>query len=716
MSKLTIQKDIQAFSKKWLRKGLFTVAMVSLFVIIVFFTWRGRNVGQNSSYDNLMGVLVSTTGTVIAIFFSLVLIPLNQIAARYSPSFLKHLKKDSVFITTFVFSTLTLVYDLFFLVHGTSKTIAFLSSALFILLVFLLGQLLFHIIKLSNPYESILRPAHKEIVKQTERLIKRYKSDCETQIAKTLGDNKHLNDSVDICSFAVDERVTNYIESGLLPMREVALKAIRDLDLEQAKNSIQTMMSVVVNYLILRKDYHSDNDPLLYFIYTEYKTIIQESNNALKIQLHPFLADCWSRIGVQAAIVNVKGMKRMNANLNGLVSFPVLGLKELCALNLPEMDSYASGKACEALGDIGVRLMTEGYDHQASEVVKELVGLSLVADQYGMKNISGSANYAIMRIYVAGVSSRNLGGQDQYNFPYRQINKDIDNLLTNLLQKKRNTIDNLVLSSFIGDFIDPFKGLCLSRISEFGIFTQGLNAEALESNLQCVKANINSLKICLSLLAKHDDWYFSGQALDNLYGIARNLLAYINEPMAKDQILFYKLPHPQRSSSLEDLSNQAFIDSINVLVGLVKARADRYIYENDHLHILFSLYLILLYETKVRSGTALEGLFKIIHQTFIDLLSAYKQIPDVNDNDDAYKYYRLLKVILEKNSFHSLSNNFVVPTFVHSTSGIIGVHESEYPKTVFDNRWILKRPMLQVNANYFNSVETKLQIDKITFF
>ena len=111
-------------------------------------------------------------------------------------------------------------------------------------------------------------------------------------------------ESFDVCSIQVDEYITEHIKNSLLPIREIALKSIRDLDLEQSKNAIQTMMSIVVIYLKLRNKYTATEDPVLYFLYTEFKMLSATGNNELKLRLHPFIVECFgdlfgiARIGV----------------------------------------------------------------------------------------------------------------------------------------------------------------------------------------------------------------------------------------------------------------------------------------------------------------------------------------------------------------------------------------------------------------------------------
>ncbi len=691
------------------QKLIIVVLILFLSTLIFFLTEKGLNVELNEDYNNLFGVLTATIGTIVAIFFSLILLPLNQIAVKYSPKFLKYIRKDLLLIFVFLFSIFILIYDVIFLFLGSNKYIAVLAISTFSILIILLAISVRHIIKLLNPYYSILKPAHKEIVKTFKKMIPHYRKRCEKIAKRTFKDNTDLIDKVNNCLIKVDDEITNRIQESLLPIREVAIKAINNLDLEQAKNAIQTMMSVVVNYLYSRKKYYTDNDPLLYFLYTEFKLLTQTANNELKIRLHPFIVDCWRRVGIQASVVNVKGMKRTGENFNFLVAYPILGLKELCAVNLLEMDSYASGKACEAMADVGVQLMQEGYDGQAANIIEELKTISMVAEKNKVNHTSGSANYAIMKIYTAGVIFRNNGSQDVYNFTYRKINKSINQLLETFLKTKRNTEDNEILSSFIGNFMDPFKGVNLSRISEYGIFSSDLNKQSIKSNLECIRANIESIKRSLGLLAIHKDWYFSDQAIENLYRVILNLMSYLNKDMAKDHILFYK-NHPFTDKELTEKTTEIIIEGASVLGELIIKKADRYLFQNDRLHVFFSVYIIILYEYKLRPSKELEPLFEKTHKLFKELLADYKKLEDSDSNDDFYKYFRILISILKKNNFKKLASDFKIPEFEYRPIGVFASHESKCAKTMCDGQWIIKRPGFQVNGYYYDKIENILKM------
>lgn len=707
-------------AKIWpvLKKIVVTILVLTYVTYVLFLTYLGFQDPLTQDFSNFFGVLVSTIGTIVAIFFSLILIPLNHIASRYSPKFLKFLRHDSFFLIAFCFSFLILAYDLIFLLIGSTTLIAWAASLLFLFELLIVGLSVRHVIKLSDPYYSILLPSHKQIVKEFSKAIPRFHKVCIKQTRDIYKKSGVSKDSLDVCRFQIDKRITNYIQENLIPIREVALKAIRDLDLEQARNAIQVMMSITVNYLVARKEYSSEDDPLLYFLFTEFKLIARAGSNELKLSLHPFLVDCWREIGIRAAAVNVKRQQRMANNLNGLVTYPIEGLKDILTLNISEVDSYAPGKACEALGDIGVQLMYEGYDHQASGLIETLAKISTAAQEDTAKVISGSANYAIMRIYATGVSNRNKGSYDPHNYPYREINKAINKLLIGFLGKERNVHDSALFYSFIGSLTDPFKGVNLSRISEYGLFSQEeITESSLLRNLECIQANIKTLGLIMAAFQLYKDWYFTNQAVECVYRIFYNTLAFLHPQIAKDHILFYK-KHQILTRKIKVEAETVIQDAVKLLALNAGLKDKRHFLEEELLHTLFSMYAIVLYENKIRPNEELNDLFAGVHKQFKELLEEYRKHPENHSNDPLYRFYRLLKVVLEANNFKDLSADFVVPDFEYQYRGILASHESQYPDgmtLMMDHHWFIKRPGLQANANYYSPIEEALKLNSLTF-
>jgi hypothetical protein len=509
--------------------------------------------------------------------------------------------------------------------------------------------------------------------------------------------------------FKVDETITNYIQESLLPIREIAIKAIKNLELEQAKNAIAVMASVVIQYLDARKDYHTDDDPVLYFIQTEFKLIASTSNNELKIRLHPFMVDCWRDIGIKAASTNIKGLPRANNNTNNLVHYPVESLKKLCYANFSEMDSVTPTKTCEALADIGVALMRNCYDHQAAGVIQELEQISRISEKSKIRLFAGSADYAIMRVYVAGLAFRDNAAQDGLNYSFGLINDTIHGLLTDYLQTKRNTFDAMILNPFIGWLLDPFKGLNLSRATEYALFSDDLSEYSLHMNMKSVGWNVENLREAIDLLAKNDDYFFNGQALENLYQTFLLLLSYLNKDMARDHVLYYK-KHPYINHELAAKAEEVFFNGLDALISHAADQTrGGSMPGRNYLDILSSIYLIVLCENKKKKHNSLDGLFKNFHEIMKKLINEHVE-SDNNPNSHLCKHFRLLHAILKNNHFYKLAGDLQVPDPHHNRGGQSFYFESAFPESMIGRGWNITRPTFQVNGFYYNEVEKILGV------
>jgi len=371
------------------------------------------------------------------------------------------------------------------------------------------------------------------------------------------------------------------------------------------------------------------------------------------------------------------------------------------------------------MGDIGAQLMIEGYDGQASSIIEDLATLSIAAIKTNLSHITNSANYAIMRIYLAGIINRNKGSYDQFNHPYKEINENINEvILAGLAKEKLSVFDNQIFAPFFGYTTDIFNRINFERISEYALFTEGLNEYSLEMNLLSIKENVDIVNTTLNKLKDHQDSYFSGQALDNLYLMILHLLSFINRPMAKDHILYYEKQKPKIliNQKLQDQALNIINEAVDNLIRYALEKFDKHIFEDTNLKILFSLFFIVLYENKINKKSVLDGLYKEFEDKLLKLLSDYKKNAGSQSNDDLYKYYRLLKVVLSENDkLKTIANKISVPKYQYSTDIFASSFNNEYPETLIGQQWILKRPIFQVNTFYFNKVEKAFKLDKIQF-
>src|SRR5690606_36405993 len=185
---------------------------------IALLTYYGLQEQMSEKYQEVFSVVLSVAGTIVAIFFSLILIPLDKISERYSPQFLDYLKSDHVFITAFLYSVTLVVYNAYFLINGASNFIAYASSLqlvfFFIVILFLCRRFIF----LSNPLNSVLIPEQDRIVGWTKKAIPRLTKRRIRQMNAISPNTREVANSTGY--FRVDDSITDYVKSNLLPLRE----------------------------------------------------------------------------------------------------------------------------------------------------------------------------------------------------------------------------------------------------------------------------------------------------------------------------------------------------------------------------------------------------------------------------------------------------------------------------------------------------------------
>jgi len=657
---------------------------------------------RDGAYSELLSVSLGTTGTVIAIFFSLVLIPINQISGRYAPRFFEHLKNDTVFFTTFFYAFLSISYSAFFLYRGANDLIAFSVVLQIAFLFIILYSLWLYSIFLSNPVNGVLLREQKTINKTIKKQIRvttrrRIRSMTANSITT-------YSRATELSYFNVDETVTDYLQARLLSFREVAMKALKNGEIEQAKNAIGSMTAIVLNYLKQRKDYTSDDDPTMYFLYTEFKLLAETSSSyELKIKIHPFIAECWNGIGLATTRVNVKGLQRMNNSTNSLAYYPVKALEELFLQNLKDSDSTTPGVASKALGDVGVNLISKGYEHQAQQIIDKLATLSKVANKLDINIFSSTSNNALVRIYAMGLINRNDASDDMNDYVYGEINENIQGLLKEILSKKPDVISNQgFLNSLIGWLEDPINGLNFSRVAEFAIFTPELTEQSLKENMNEVKNILGHIKYAINRLEELEDSYFIEQAYENIYRIYLILASYLNEEMAPSHILSYQ-SQPVINVELKQDAEILIVDIIEYLFSKVERRSG--IRRFNVLGVLTSVYLIAFYESVVSKNDSTTELFNTIHLSFVNVLTIHTKGGLSNENSDFCKHARLIQNSLRKRKYYKKAKELNIPDFNFSTMGEMALFESEYPKDFLSGRWRVTRPLVQKNGYYFNDVD-----------
>lgn len=99
---------------------------------------------MNNNSNEVLVVGATFTGTVLAIFFTLIALPVQNILSKYSQDLIKRVKRDMIFLSSFLFLVITFTYDLILITLGTTPELLLISLGLSISSTLILALLVIH--------------------------------------------------------------------------------------------------------------------------------------------------------------------------------------------------------------------------------------------------------------------------------------------------------------------------------------------------------------------------------------------------------------------------------------------------------------------------------------------------------------------------------------------------------------------------------------------
>lgn len=140
-------------------------------------------VAQNGNFIEVFIAGATFSGTVLAIFFTLIALPIESILGKYSLELVKRVSFDKVYWGCFGFLGFILLYNLSLITFGTTPELTLLSFGLTVSSVLVLALLVIHtfyLLDLRNP----VRDMSKSISKQIRSMIKASEQKKEKEFEK----------------------------------------------------------------------------------------------------------------------------------------------------------------------------------------------------------------------------------------------------------------------------------------------------------------------------------------------------------------------------------------------------------------------------------------------------------------------------------------------------------------------------------------------------
>ena len=127
---------------------------------------KRRIVEHNSNFNEVFVAGATFTGTVLAIFFTLIALPIENILSKYSQDLIKRIQRDVVFVFSFIFLIVTFSLDVSLIAFGGNRELTLISLALSIDSVLVLALLVIHtfyMLDVRNQLNDIARGIKRQI-------------------------------------------------------------------------------------------------------------------------------------------------------------------------------------------------------------------------------------------------------------------------------------------------------------------------------------------------------------------------------------------------------------------------------------------------------------------------------------------------------------------------------------------------------------------------
>jgi hypothetical protein len=320
-------------------------------------------------------VSATILATTIVLFFTLILIPLQQCASYYSPSLLKYFRRDRVAIECMLILFLSMFFNIYMLFIPTLKVHAVISFVLLVFSFVCIVLMILHLVKMLSPADYLLPKIKDDCIKILERGLAKTEDITPQQKIEQLKEQMEqvliVAEKVDPKEekWAVPSQISNEMFMKMLPLKSIAMKLIETSDYEVFARVIQTIRDISIIYFEQRQSYKSFHDTFLFSLSETLTDVIKMAENSSNVYFTRILFGIVRDIALSTLTVQVLGYK---SGYNYLTKPLSSILKERAQVAIFKRDRDRAYDATINLGDIGKRLAFVGAGHSASEIASEL--------------------------------------------------------------------------------------------------------------------------------------------------------------------------------------------------------------------------------------------------------------------------------------------------------------------------------------------------------
>jgi len=429
-----------------------------------------------NNYNNIIYVNLTFLGTVLAIFFTLVTLPLQNILGKYSQDLVKHVNEDKVFKYSLFIFFIVFAYNL--------SLFAFTKVPLRIGISLSLGFLSLLTLRILIGRTSYLL----DFRNQLKCIAEKIKSEMSSRIKKEEGERNIYGSTP---KFDIPIPFSDWLKDETELIIDVSQKAIEEDRFEIVESGFENISSIVQEYINIREDYQTDQDPFLTY-YLLYK--LRDSKELISLKSHPKILESIVEVASKVAHETLR-LKTFRAKFgenvvtDGFVHF----LEEIIASDkiYYNTTSYAINNACNQLISITEKAIDAGYPATASLYIEELGKLGRIItnmkDSYA-SFISRKINKGIISLFDYVLSNYERACIENNRFIRRTI-------LEKCITEINNNIKEFLKTGYKHNFVSDIQFLT-------GIVPELTVSRVFGKALLRVKKNVDYGMEILDLLEK----------------------------------------------------------------------------------------------------------------------------------------------------------------------------------------------------------------------
>jgi hypothetical protein len=631
----------------------------------------------------------SILATAIVLFFTLVLIPIQQFVNRYSPSLLSYFKRDRLTILLMVVLLSSFFYHIVLLFTSPIYLHAYISAFLLAFSFLLITAMIFRVIKMMNPSEYLFPKIQEDcnnILKEVKPEELQNPIDKLSQLKDQMNQELIAGEGVDPNEkkWAVSDAVVRQLIEKMLPLKSIIMNLITTADYELFAKAIQTFKEISISYFVARKEFKTSQDTFLIYLTETLNDLVKAAEGSSNVYYTRSIFSAIKEIALSTLSVVVIGSQN---GYNCLATSLVGILKERAMIGVIKRDMDRAFDSTFNYGDVGCAQASEGFGHSAAEIAEGLKEIALYCHVAKDNVTLVPIRKALATIFYNLLCYRKLYGN--YDSPYRKM-IEIYEAMSNIPADAGTALS-------IGDPLFAYEADLLRDRGLSSLAMAGLFAPA---NDDIVYYNLDVVKDVVDFMIKHHDKdHVKGTMFTNmLYQSSLWLLAFIDQEITLEMIFSKEIILPSDKNLSK--AKKILIDLAQYMVNAyfdASEKKKKHVFSHDLQSPALSLVYLLIHLNKKHNLGLNSDIDNLLFEMITRITSSKESIDETE-----YESFLLLSSFLELSGYDSIAEQIRC-----QADRLKEDRGRSIDRLYFVNH--IKRPIVTFDSNLFS------QFDKETF-